>query len=92
MFTVEVRSKVFGRLQESPELVPVFLNLLKEHLTVAELIQRSVEEQIRELVVKRRSDAQQACWTLERHSLIASEIAAQVQCGAVLMPQLVPPK
>jgi len=86
MFTIEVRSKVFGGLQESPELVPVFLNLLKEHLTVAELIQRSVEEQIRELVVKLRMDAQQARRTLDRHYLTASEIVAQAQCGAVRYP------
>lgn len=86
MFTIEVRSQVFGRLQESPELAPVLLNLIKEHLTVAELIRRSVEEQVRELVVERRIDAQQARRALDRHYLIAAEIAAQAEQGAVLYP------
>lgn len=86
MLTIEVRSQVFGRLQESPELVPVFLNLLKEHLTVAELIRRSVEEQVSELVVKRRMDAQQVRHTLARHHLTAVEIAAQAEHGVVRYP------
>lgn len=86
MLTIEVRSQVFGRLQESPEIGPVFLNLLKEHLTVAELIRRSVEEQVHELVVKRRMDAQQARRALDRHYLTAAEIAAQAEHGAVRYP------
>lgn len=86
MLTIEVRSQVFGRLQELPELVPVFLNLRKEHLTVAELIRCSVEEQVRELVVKRRMDTQQARRALDRHYLTAAEIAAQAEHGAVRYP------
>lgn len=84
MLTIEVRSQVFGRLQDSPELVPVFL-LLKEHLTVAELIRRSVKEQVR-LVVKRRMDAQQVRHTLARHYLTAVEIADQAEHGTVRHP------
>lgn len=86
MLTIEVHSKVFGGLQESPKLAPVFLNLLEEHLTVAELIRRSVEEQVRELVIKRQMDAQQVRHALDRHYLTAVEIAEQAEHGAVRYP------
>lgn len=85
MLTIEVRSQVFG-VKDSPELLPVFLNLLEEHLTVAELIRRSVEEQVRELVVKCHMDSQQVRRTLERHYLTAAEIADQAEQGTVRYP------
>jgi hypothetical protein len=85
MPTIEVRSQVFGGNQDSPSLLPVFLNLLQEHLTVAELIQRTVEEQVRELLLQ-LLDAQQVHHALERHYLTTEEIVAQAQKGAVRYP------
>ena len=86
MPTIEVCSQVFGGNQDSPSLLPVFLNLLQEHLTVAELIQRTVEERVRELLVQREIDAQQVRRALERHYLTAAEVAVQAQQGAVRYP------
>lgn len=86
MNTVEVRSQVFGGQQDSPPLAPVFLNLIQEHLTVAELIQQSVEAQVRQLLVQRQLNAQQARRALDRQYLTAAEIAAQAQQGAVRYP------
>lgn len=85
MLTIEVQSQVFG-VKDSLELLPVFLNLLEEHLTVAELIRRSVEEQVRELVVKCHMDSQQVRRTLDRHYLTAAEIADQAEQGTVRYP------
>ena len=85
MLTIEVRSQTFGGFQDSSALVPVFV-LLKQHLTVAELIQRTVEEQVRELIVERQLNAQQVRRALDRHYLTDSEIASQAQHGAVRYP------
>lgn len=86
MPTIEVRSQVFGGHQDSPSLKPILLNILQERLSVAELIQRSVEEQIRSLLVQRQMDAQQVRRVLDRHYLTAAEIAAQAQQGAIRYP------
>jgi hypothetical protein len=86
MRTIEVRSQVFGGLQDSPLLPSVFLNLIQEHLTVAQLIQHTVEQQVRELLVRREMDTQQVRHTLERHYLTAAEVAVQAQQGAVCYP------
>ncbi len=58
--TVEVRSRVVGESPDAPDLAPISLRLLDERLSVAELIRRTVEEQVRELTVRRRLDAEQA--------------------------------
>ncbi|HEX2516468.1 MAG TPA: hypothetical protein VH257_17305, partial [Chloroflexota bacterium] len=53
---VEVRSRVAGSAAGRSPLDPVFLRLLDEELTLAELIRRTVEEQVRELVVRRQRE------------------------------------
>ena len=84
--TVEVRSRVVGESPEAPDLAPVSLRLLDERLSVAELIRRTVEEQVRELTVRRRLDGEQARRALDRHYLSAEEVAAQAHRGAVRFP------
>ena len=83
---VGVRSRVVGESPEAPDLAPISLRLLDERLSVAELIQRTVEEQVRELTVRRRLDAEQAGRALARHYLSAEEVAAQARRGAVRFP------
>ena len=83
---VEVRSRVVGESPEAPDLAPISLRLLDERLSVAELIRRTVEEQVRELTVRRRLDAEQAGRALARHYLSAEEVAAQARRGAVRFP------
>jgi len=84
--TIEVQSRVVGRDSDEPTLVPVVLELLEERITVAELIRRTVEEQVRELVVRRKLDAQQARRALDRQYLTDEEIMAQAEQGAVRYP------
>ena len=84
--TVEVRSRVVGESPEAPDLAPISLRLLDERLSVAELIRRTVAEQVRELTVRRRLDAEQAGRALARHYLSAEEVAAQARRGAVRFP------
>ena len=83
---VEVRSRVVGESPEAPDLPPISLRLLAERLTAAELIRRTVEEQVRELTIRRRLDAEQAGRALARHYLSAEEVAAQSRRGAVRFP------
>ena len=83
---VEVRSRVVGESPEAPDLAPISLRLLDERLSVAELIRRTVEEQVRELTVRRRLDAEQAGRALARHYLSTEEVAAQARRGAVRFP------
>lgn len=59
MSTITVRSQVFGGLADSPEIFPVLLNLIPQRLSLAELIQRSVEAQVHNLVVQHQINAQQ---------------------------------
>ncbi len=81
--TVEVRSRILGGNPAEPEVAPVALELTAERLTVAELIRRAVEEQVRELRVRQRLNAEQARRALDRQYLTAEEIAAQVEQGVI---------
>jgi hypothetical protein len=88
MLTLEVHTKNIGSIKaEGPECLT--LNLLEERLTVAELIQRAVEEGVREEAMKR---AQKIPGLLgifspkeakQRGYLTEEEIAAQQQQGKI---------
>jgi hypothetical protein len=84
--TVEVRSRAIGATPATPDLAPVFLRLMEERLTVAELIRRTVEEQVRELLARRALDGAAARRALDRQYLSAEEVAAQARQGAVRYP------
>lgn len=83
MPTIEVRTKVTGA--EAP-LDPVFLELVSESITVRELIERAVSQQIHELTLKKRLDATAARAALARQYLSPEEVQAQAQEGRVKMP------
>lgn len=84
--TVEVRSRLVGGHEGALALQPVWLELLEERITVSELIRRTVEEQVRELLVKRKLDAQEARQILDRQYLTAEQVAAQAEKGAIRYP------
>lgn len=86
VLTIEVTSRVVGGSPEAPTLAPVTLTLLDERLTVAELIRRSVEEQVRELRARRRLAATQARAALDRQYLTHEEMVAQATRGKVSLP------
>jgi hypothetical protein len=84
---VEVRSRVAGSAEGRSPLDPVFLRLLDEQLTLAELIRRTVEEQVRELVVRRQRETAEVRRALDRQYLTGSEVEAQArEHGAVRFP------
>jgi hypothetical protein len=84
---VDVRSRVAGSAAGRAPLDPVFLRLVDEELTLAELIRRTVEEQVRELVVRRQWEVADVRRTLDRQYLTGSEVEAQArEQGAVRFP------
>jgi hypothetical protein len=88
MLTLEVHTKNIGSIKaEGPELLT--LNLLEERLTIAELIQRAVEEGVREEAVKRAQKMPGIFAPAEakqRGYLTEEEIAAQQQQGKIASP------
>lgn len=54
MLIVEVDSHVAGTPIPAPSLAPVAVHLQRNRITVAELIKRAVEAQVRELAIDRR--------------------------------------
>lgn len=92
MPTLEVHTRTIGTIKaEGPEHVT--LNIVEERLTVAELIQRTVEEGVREEVTRRMKSMPQIQGTLptqeahKRGYLTEEEIAAQHQLGVIHMPR-----
>src|SRR5690348_1282693 len=65
--TLHVHSRIVGARPNAPTLEPVILALLEQRLTVAELIRLTVEEQVRDLMVKRRLALEEAQEVLDRH-------------------------
>lgn len=84
--TIEVQSRVVGGSPSEPVLAPVRVILPAETLTVATLIRRTVEEQVRELRMRQYLDAEQARRALDRQYLTSDEIAAQAEQGSVRFP------
>lgn len=85
--SIEVHSRVAGLSPDDLTLQPVTIELIEERISVAELIRRTVEEQVRDLVGRRRLDALQAQQALERQYLTNDEIGRQAQEGAVRFPK-----
>ena len=82
-----MRSRVAGSAAGRSPLDPVFLRLVDEELTLAELIRRTVEEQVRELVVRRQREVADVRRALDRQYLTGSEVEAQArEQGAVRFP------
>jgi len=79
--TVEVRSRVVG--QTAADLDPVLLELVEEQITVSELIRRTVEEQVRDLLTRRRLEAPEVQAALNQQYLTTQEVAEQSQAGKV---------
>ncbi len=83
MQSIEIRCRSLLAPQSEPELPVVALDILDHDITAAELIRRTVEEQIRELLVSYRLDAAQAQRALNRLYLIEQEIQAQTAGGRI---------
>ena len=82
-YKVAVSSRIVGR---EAEMDTVMLEIEDEHITVAELIRRTVEEQISTLLFSRRLDREAVRCALARQYLTQEEITMQAQRGRVHMP------
>lgn len=88
LFAVEVRTRVGGAALPSSGLVPVHFSLTDEQLTLAHLIRRTVEEQVRELCARQKLDALAIKSALDRHYLTEDEVTAQAERnGVVRLPK-----
>lgn len=83
MQKIEVQSRSLHSSQAEDALPTIALDLLNEEITVAELIQRTIEEQVRELLAASKLEAEQAVRALERHYLTEEEIRLQATEGVV---------
>ena len=88
---VEVRSRIVGTTNE--EQPPnVGIDLLNDSLTVKELISLTVEEQIRDLFIHRKLDAEKARQILQRQYLTETDVQEQSVHGVVKHPTEKPQK
>jgi hypothetical protein len=83
---VAIHSKIVGAKQGDNLPSNISLEFLTEKITVRELISNTVEEQIRDMLINRRLDAQQAEKILNRQYLLESEISSQAKSGAIRVP------
>ncbi len=91
--SVLVRSEVFGGAADEGEMPEVSLEALDEELPLRELIRRVVEEQVRELLANKRSEARDEASApeevrriLERRYMTPEEISQYGREGAVRLP------
>jgi hypothetical protein len=89
MSTIEVRCRVAGPQRDEAELPALPLVLATARLTVRELIERTVEEQVRELTARDRLSAEQQRRALRRQYLTEDEVTRQAAAGAVRFPSKV---
>lgn len=86
MFQVAVRSRIIGSTQPDTTLPNIVFDLLHEQLTVAELISRTVEEQIRDLLITRGIDKESTRQMLDRQYLSSEDIQRQASQGKISVP------
>ena len=84
--SVVVDARVAGTPSDD-QIGQVIVALSAESLTAAELIARTVECQVRDLLARRRLDTLSARRLLQRQYLTDGEIEQQVATGAVRSPQ-----
>ena len=85
---VEIQSKIVGSKHNDDSPSYVLLELLNEKITVRELIAQAVEEQIRDMLINRHLDAEQATKILNRQYLLESEVSNQAKSGVIRLPGL----
>ena len=83
MPAVEVRCRVAGSRPGEPGLPQLLLTLERQRLTVAELIRRAVEEQVREMTAARRLSIEQQRQAFDRQYLTDNDVRGQAAAGAV---------
>jgi len=82
--TVEVQSRVVGNT--GGDLSTVLFEVFEERITLKELILRTVQEQISQMLAEKRMEAARVKELLDRQYLPADEIASQATRGAIRFP------
>jgi len=84
--TIEVQSQIFGAGQDNKHLEAVRFVLPSKRITVAELIHRAVEEQVKVLLFKHKLEKQEISHILNRQYLTNQEITEARSQGKVRYP------
>ena len=84
---VEIESEIVGGNPSLPKLGSVVLKLAETTLTTQDLIRRTVEEQVWNLLSARKLEQAQARQILDRHYLTEAEVRSQASSGAVRLPR-----
>ncbi len=92
MQLVEVRSRTLQGTSQEPALPTIRLDILHEEISVAELIRRTVEEQIRELQVARKLNVAQTQQVLDKQYLTQEEVAEQAETGTIRLAPATSPQ
>lgn len=83
-YQVEVSSRVVGNTDE--DLSTILLEIFEERITLAELIRRTVEEQISQMLSVKRLEAARVEELLQRQYLTADDITNQANRGVIRYP------
>jgi hypothetical protein len=84
--TIDVESVVVGETRPGPSLGQVSIELATGSIAIRDLIAMVVEEQVHDLLARRRLEALDAQLALDRQYLSAREVADQAARGRVSMP------
>lgn len=84
--TIKVQSRVFGAAQIDNQLEAVEFILPSKRITVAELIERTVEEQVKILLFKHKLEKQEVNHILNQQYLTNEEIKEARSQGKVKYP------
>ena len=87
MQKVEVRCRTLHAPSEEETMPTIEIDVLNQEITIAELIQRTVEAQIREILVERKLCETQAYQVLSKQYLTQEEIQEQASIGAISLPK-----
>ncbi|HKZ63867.1 MAG TPA: hypothetical protein VJ400_05440 [Thermoplasmata archaeon] len=85
--TVQVESKIIDGNPQVTKLETVSIRLPEMRMTGEDLIRRVVEEQVWDLLSRRKVDEAEARRILERQYLTQEQVDAQAQQGAVRAPR-----
>ncbi len=85
--TVQVESKIVDGNPELARLGAVSVKLPQMRITVADLIRRTVEEQVWDLLSRRKVEAEEARRVLERQYLTQGQMEVLAREGAVRSPR-----
>ena len=85
MFSVCVKSSVFGDGQSGADLPEVTLRLVSERVSLEELVTRAVREQIEALCDQYSGAADRITGQLRRQYLAAGDVAAGARTGKVAL-------